>query len=801
MKRYGPVALIILIAAVFLWRVFALGECPFFGDVVDQFMPWKIFTRGELLAGRLPFWNPYHFAGSPFLANMQSAVLYPIDLLLLPFPVARAFGLSLWIHISLAGVFAYLFARSFDVSRPGSLLAGIAYMFNGFFMIHIFAGNILTAYAAAWIPLLLLLGKQVGARTFLTGKNPRLDVVLLWGPPVVALHILCGHPQMAFYSFFFGVVLAVLVAAFGKGRAQGLKGRASRIGIALVVALLLLLFGICLAGAQVVPTAEYAVHSSRGEPLPFDLASQFTFSPDRVIEFLIPEFFGTRFRGASGTIQEQDTFWVPVWRTLLFEGRWAVDWKKWSSVYFGSFAFLLALYGIFGRENQGAAISRFRWPLLALTMLALFLSLGPHTPVFRLFFLLPGFKHFRAPSKFTPYMILPLCVFAGAGLDRALNSFNRAEKRWDFLRYWIPAAAVTLGFGIVMLAFRAKMPLLKNGQTVGAWAAFSSLRAFCFVGLGALILLGLRKRVVTPAIAPVLILALHSGELVWLGSKYLTLGRPDYSRPAAIRDAAEDMGAFRESPSRVMIDADLGPPEAWLIEGLEVVSGYDPMQVGAYAEYIAKAENWESASFRDNLVPMRFDAPEYDLLNVRYVLKRSPPQVGAGSEVRTLGSRAGLWVGARDPYPRAFWLPDDKLSEGKWFSSPIWLDGVSKEFAKEHQVEYRRITPGEIELRVNALQDGHVFLSEIYYPFWRAERIVSSPNGKKVERSPVRRVNHLFRLVPAPMGQYTIRLCYRPYSFILGALVSAVGAGMWVALLVIRLREKPRAKVEEESKE
>ena len=34
-------------------------------DVTFQIQPWLIHLRRELRAGRLPFWNPHQFAGSP----------------------------------------------------------------------------------------------------------------------------------------------------------------------------------------------------------------------------------------------------------------------------------------------------------------------------------------------------------------------------------------------------------------------------------------------------------------------------------------------------------------------------------------------------------------------------------------------------------------------------------------------------------------------------------------------------------------------------------------------------------------
>ena len=47
-------------------------------DALTYFTPYWAYRMAELRAGHLPLWNPYLFAGAPFLANPQAAVLYPL---------------------------------------------------------------------------------------------------------------------------------------------------------------------------------------------------------------------------------------------------------------------------------------------------------------------------------------------------------------------------------------------------------------------------------------------------------------------------------------------------------------------------------------------------------------------------------------------------------------------------------------------------------------------------------------------------------------------------------------------------
>ena len=81
-------------------------------DGVAEFYPWRLFAAQTLRAGWLPLWNPHQFCGTPFVANSQSAVFYPFNLLFVLLPVVRAFGVSVLVHLTLTGWFMYGFLRS-----------------------------------------------------------------------------------------------------------------------------------------------------------------------------------------------------------------------------------------------------------------------------------------------------------------------------------------------------------------------------------------------------------------------------------------------------------------------------------------------------------------------------------------------------------------------------------------------------------------------------------------------------------------------------------------------------------------
>ena len=94
MSRLLPLAFLILPPLLLYWPFLFGGKTLYWGTALLQFWPWRRFAVQELLAGRLPLWNPYAGSGVPLLADHQSAIFYPLNVLYLFLPVERAMGVS-----------------------------------------------------------------------------------------------------------------------------------------------------------------------------------------------------------------------------------------------------------------------------------------------------------------------------------------------------------------------------------------------------------------------------------------------------------------------------------------------------------------------------------------------------------------------------------------------------------------------------------------------------------------------------------------------------------------------------------
>jgi hypothetical protein len=114
----------ILFGGKFLWE-----------DFVEQEFPFRTLAATSLAKGILPQWNPYIFAGMPFMADVQVAFWYPFNLLQTLFvsgdylsPVVMEWFILL--HFAIAGFGMYWFAKKiFALDDWSSVFAGVAYAF------------------------------------------------------------------------------------------------------------------------------------------------------------------------------------------------------------------------------------------------------------------------------------------------------------------------------------------------------------------------------------------------------------------------------------------------------------------------------------------------------------------------------------------------------------------------------------------------------------------------------------------------------------------------------------------------
>jgi hypothetical protein len=294
-------------ALAFYWPVTLRGLSPAQGAIPQQFLPWKMFWQNSLLQGRIPLWNPWVACGCPFLDELPVRGVQPHGLVAalgLSRAVLRVIAIDSHPGRTLRDL--YGLARRLRLSPGASFLASIAYAYSGFNAIHLFAGNFLTFSAGVWFPLLVWMSEGLTASVRAREKR---KATLRWALGLcvaLALQVLAGHPQLLFYSLVFTGIW--LLARAWPGR----EGRGPRLGWVFALAAGAGLLAACACAAQLLPTLEYIGWSSRGEGLNYDEATQFSFSPSRLLALPLPDLFGS---------QATRNYWA--------------YWKDWSSAYMG----------------------------------------------------------------------------------------------------------------------------------------------------------------------------------------------------------------------------------------------------------------------------------------------------------------------------------------------------------------------------------------------------------------------------------------------------------------------------------
>jgi hypothetical protein len=258
-----------------------------FPDDSDQSYAWYQFLAGSLAAHRLPLWDPYTFAGHPFVGEIQGGAFYPPNIALALLTnggtvSSHSIELLLLAHLFAGACFTYALGRYLGLSLAPAFVAAIAFAFGGTVLgriqgqANLFAGLV-------WLPL--------AALCLEAGLRKRSLALGMLGGAVAALGLLAGHFEPAYHTI---LVLGILTA----WHAYREPSWRQKIQIGAVGAVSLV--GFAGAGAvQLLPTLEYSHYALQyvfsGPPLPaydrlpYDVVSTFSVRPTQLLSLIVPQ--------------------------------------------------------------------------------------------------------------------------------------------------------------------------------------------------------------------------------------------------------------------------------------------------------------------------------------------------------------------------------------------------------------------------------------------------------------------------------------------------------------------------------
>lgn len=728
------------------------------GDLTDHFLPFSLFQRSELLAGRLPLWNPYTYAGHPFLADVQAAVFYPLSnlflLLTLPWatPGARLYWLQVEAaaHVLLAGIFTYLLVRELTGNRIAAFLAGAAFAFSGY----------LTGYpplqlavlrTAIWLPLLLWLSWRAFARP--TGWRWWIAAVL-----VNSTAFLAGHPQTFFFlSHVVAAWLVLLfVSAWRRRTADGLSPAGALLRLVLFYPLVL-----ALSAAQLWPSLEFTRLSVRAT---VDYA------------FL------------SGGFPVQDT-----WQMLL-----PGVLTTFSPLYVGVAGLALALLALEQLAIRRGSLALPAWSpgpssativgfFAVVTLFFLLVSYGGHGFLYALLYRLgaPGWTLFRGQERAAYVVSFGLSVLAGYGVA-LLGTLSARRKRLALALFMSLVVVGTVVFGLFwQVANRTAV----SDETFLVIAGTTLLWAMLLAALLWPSRLNGRPMLLLGAL---LVADLFRANL----ATNLVEGNPT-GRAAEVPEIRALAGALRNSDDRLGVPGRVYNEyrvydDYGMRAQVEDVWGSSPLRLARYAALfqefpldrmwrltgVEHVLTWRRELFEPSALLAEF--PQATDTTYLHRLAEPNPRAWLVNTTRLAEDDEALRLLADhslDLETTALLAPDEgaALPSGTPPTSTLAPIG-------EHRLELQRVAPNRLMIQAQSKNGGLLVVSENWMPGWRA--FVRNADGDQ-GAAPVVRANLSFLALQIPAGTSTIDLVYWPASVRSGLLVSGatllllLSAGLW----------------------
>lgn len=765
---------------------------PTYRDLLFFVLPFKYFLAEHLQRGEIPLWNPYIYLGTPFLASLQSAVFYPLSLLLL-FPFPLGFNLFVLFHYAVALTGIWLLLRDRDLGLAASAVGSLTFVIGGYLVSMLNVTNHLQG--AVWAPWLLLVYRRYVAA-------PTLSRFLLLAF-FLAIQLLGGSPESQLMTLF--VLFAwVFFQLFGRWRAM------LSCSLALAAALLL---AAGLTAFQLLPTVEYIQQSVRSGPLLYATqVSSWSLEPISLLQLLLPHSATLVDSGRDEifTIFENSPPWI-------------------ASIYLGLVPLCLLIAGtVVGAERR-------LWS--AVLVVGLVLALGRHTPVLHLLYqLLPQlFGKFRFPEKFYFLVSFAAAMLAAEGAQRYLQG-DAVARRLSSI-----AAASFVSIATIALLVRSYFPMqfLWTVMVLKARAfsademvplvldtTFKCERLLFILGTF-LILGGLRRRAIIGEHAfSWLLVGLVAAELASTNRDLnLTISWDDLQSQPKVADFAR----IRETKRRVFhYQLTISPtnPQGKPVNGLAtwfngppdttVIESYKKMWAASFmnavmVEHVSAVTEGDGIQ-RSSDSKLQTALEIVDLPRAVQLLRAYSTEylIGVGSldvdSVEKLQSVPGSPVsvyGIRDPLPLARFVSrlrsvSSELEAFNFLISPDFA--VEREALVEELPDDWRNDPGEggsakvVEMqhdrervRIRVKTDGQSFLvlNDSYFPGWAA-----TIDGVETK---IYRTNGLVRGLVVPTGAHAVEFRYRPASWRIGVYISLaclLGVG---GVLAVSLRFPQKA--------
>lgn len=602
MKKFFPLFIFILITFVFFWQFFSKGLLPLPADtIVGLYHPWRDYYEKEYPRGvpfknflitdpvrqqyvwrkiaieqmkqiQLPIWNPYNFSGTPLLANFQSAVFYPGNLLFFLLPFNFAWTILVILQPLLTGLFLYFYLRNLKIDPLASLTGGLSWAFGGFNIAWLEWNTI--GHVALWLPLILLSIDKI-----LVEKRSRWSLVFLLS---LCSSFFAGHLQIFFYVALFSFIY-FFFRWFQYGKSLKV----------LLLTTFYLLLATLITSVQWVSTLQFILNSYRNFDLPSWQASSWFLPWQNLVQFLAPDFFGN-----------------PA--TLNYWGQW--NYGEFVG-YIGILPLLIALFAVFWRRDRKT------WFAILAVIISLAFMLP--TPLAKLPYQLNiPFLSTLQPTRLMVIVDFCLAILSALGIDWLVKHLNDSNHLSKIYKTFLSLGLVFGGLWFIILNESKWFAINSTNLSVAQRNLILPTVLFLLSVLILILLYLSRQKRFSTTIIYIIVVGLVGFDLLRFGWKFTPFSPVKYLFP---KTKVIEFLQNQPKPFRIMTtDNKILPPNFSAYYGLEDVAGYDPLYLKSYGDLMAawyrNKPDFTPFSFNRLLTPQDYSSPIADLLNVKYVL-------------------------------------------------------------------------------------------------------------------------------------------------------------------------------------
>ncbi len=709
---------------------------------------------------QLPLWNPYNFVGSPLLANFQSAVFYPLNFIYLLTTKLIAWSILVILQPLLAAFFTYLYARKIGLGKLGAIFASTSFAFSSFMTVWLEYNTI--GQVVLWLPLLLL-----SIEKLLEKRERKWILIFVFA---ILSSLLAGHIQIFVYILGFSIIYFLF-------RNKSLDTQIFNRKLLFFGLLIILSLGI--GAIQLLPGIELITQAARS-PHQYDiLVNKILIQPYQLVMFFVPDFFGN-----------------PATRNY-----WLLDTYVGKVTSIGITATIFMLFGIFSRKNP------FKQFFLWTAFIVLILVTNNPLTSFIYKINLPLISG-SAPTLGVFLFCFAVSLLAGFGIDFLQKENVRVKK---YLYFVMPVILFFLLLYVVTLFLQRTNAYGLGIQLQISMHNLSYSIALIVISASLLLLTVLNKKLRYFLLVGLFLINIfdlwHSFE------KFNPFSPKELVFPnAQVLNFLHDKAGINRfwGYQAANIEANFATEYR-----LFSPQGYDPLYPKRYGEFIQSTVNGKIATeFTDqtrsdanisqagNLGKNPYRLKILDLLGVKYILDRAE---NASTQKDFPADRFNL-VYEQDGWkifenikvlPRVFLVSNykvfknreefEKLFFAQDFNSlkTILLEQEPAEHLNNiyhlSNLQVLSYNPNEIRIATQADGQGLLFLSDTYYPGWKAY-----VDGKETE---ILRADYAFRAVVVPQGDHKITFIYNPFSFRLGLYLSIL-SGLFFFLFLFNKQTK-----------